>query len=223
MTTPLPTRGLYAVTDTSLTEERGLLACVEQALRGGAAAVQYRDKNADPATALSRARALLSLCRGYAVPLIINDDVALAQRVGADGVHVGRDDAAVRHAREALGAGAIVGASCYHDFTLAQRAVVDGASYVAFGRFFTSRTKPGKALATLELLHLARENLPVPVVAIGGITAGNGASLVAAGAHLLAVIHDLWSGEDCAARARALCRCVSPEPGKAADHLYTSR
>jgi thiamine-phosphate pyrophosphorylase len=205
--TPLPTRGLYAVTDPALTEERGLLACVEQALRGGAAAVQYRDKSAPPATALARARALLSLCRSHAVPLIVNDDVELAAACGADGVHVGRDDAAVRHARELLGPDAIIGASCYHDFVLAQRAVADGASYVAFGRFFASRTKPGQALATPDLLHQARARLAVPVVAIGGITAGNAATLVAAGAQLLAVVHDLWSGEDCAARARALCRC----------------
>lgn len=205
--TPLPTNGLYAVTDAVLTEERGLLTCVEQALIGGAAVVQYRDKCADPATALARANALLSLCRRYAVPLIVNDDVELAATCGADGVHVGRDDTAVRHAREALGPDAIVGASCYHDVALAQRAVSDGASYVAFGRFFPSRTKPGQALATLDLLRQARSQLAVPVVAIGGITTGNAASLVSAGAQLLAVIHELWSGDDCAERARALCRC----------------
>lgn len=210
--TPLPNRGLYAVTDAVLTHERGLLVCVEQALLGGASVVQYRDKLADPATALTRARALLSLCRAHAVPLIINDDVTLAARSGADGVHVGRDDAAVRHAREVLGPDAIVGASCYHDFKLAERAVADGASYIAFGRFFTSRTKPGQALATPDLLGLARARLAAPVVAIGGITAGNGASLVEAGAQMLAVIHDLWSSEDCTERARLLCRCFDLSP-----------
>lgn len=205
--TALPARGLYAVTDSALTEQRGLLACVEQALRGGAVAVQYRDKSADPDTALARARALISMCRGHGVPLIVNDDVALAARCGADGVHVGREDAAVRQARQVLGPDAIVGASCYHDLALAQQAVADGATYVAFGRFFTSRTKPGQALATPELLRQAKATLAVPVVAIGGITGANAAGLVAAGADLLAVIHDLWSGEDCAARARTLRDC----------------
>jgi len=206
-TTPLPACGLYAVTDPRLTSGRGLLRCVEDAIRGGAAVVQYRDKIADPRTALGNATALLTLCRRHGVPLIVNDSVEIAARIGADGVHVGRDDAAVRHARETLGPQAIVGASCYHELALAQSAVANGASYVAFGRFFESRSKPGRALATTDLLRQARTLVPVPLVAIGGITAGNGATLVAAGADLLAVIHDLWAGNDCVVSARALRDC----------------
>ena len=207
--TPLPPQGLYAITDPDLTGSRGLSTCVEEALRGGAVMVQYRNKHARPRDALSDALSLLALCRRYNVPLIVNDDTALAARIGADGVHVGRDDEAVGHARALLGSAAIVGASCYHDLAAAQRAAADGASYVAFGRVFPSRTKPGEALATPDLLRVARQRLNVPVVAIGGITHRNGAIVVAAGAQFLAVIHDLWAGEgtDGMERARALSAC----------------
>jgi thiamine-phosphate pyrophosphorylase len=146
------------------------------------------------------------------VPLIVNDDVQLALAIGADGVHVGRDDDAVANARAILGSGAIVGASCYHELSLAQRAVDDGATYVAFGRFFPSKTKPGQALADLDLLIRARQQLDVPIAAIGGITADNGRSLVESGADLLAVIHDLWCEQHCRPRAKALVECFAPVP-----------
>jgi len=207
---PMPRRGLYAVTDRDLARERGLLASVEQVLRGGAAMVQYRDKSGDTARRRAEASALLARCHRYEVPLIVNDDVALALAIGADGVHVGRDDEAVARARERLGSEAIVGASCYHELGRAERACRDGASYVAFGRFHPSSTKPGRPLATEALLREARSALDVPIVAIGGIGADNGAALVAAGADLLAVIHDLWAAGDCAARARAFARCWDP-------------
>ncbi len=205
--TAVPGFGLYAVTDTGLTRERGVVACVRGALEGGARMVQYRDKGTDRPRRSREAAAIRDLCRRHGVPFIVNDDLDLALEVGADGVHVGRDDDAVETARATLGAGAIVGASCYHELDRARQAVAAGASYVAFGRFHASRTKPGRALAGPELLRAARAELAVPVVAIGGITAGNGAALVAAGANLLAVIHDLWGDGDCAARARALAAC----------------
>lgn len=175
---PLPKTGLYAITDQVLTRDRGLLACVKQVLDAGTAIVQYRDKTASGAQLRERAETLLELCRQYNVPLIVNDDVQLALAIGADGVHVGRDDDAVANARAILGPTAIVGASCYHQLSLAQRAVDDGATYVAFGRFFISKTKPGQALADLNLLMQARQQLAVPIAAIGGISADNGRSLV---------------------------------------------
>jgi thiamine-phosphate pyrophosphorylase len=204
---PMPAKGLYAITDHALTRARGLAPCVEEALRGGATMVQYRDKTHDRARRREEAAALLELCHRFGAPLVINDDVDLALEVGADGVHVGREDAAVATARARLGPDAIVGASCYHDLGRAGAACRAGASYVAFGRFFTSATKPGQALATPALLGEARSSLPVPLVAIGGIRAENGAALVRAGADLLAVIHDLWTAPDRAARAKALAAC----------------
>ena len=203
--------GLYAVTDAELTRDRGLVTCVRQALEAGAALVQYRDKFSSASQRRESAQCLLDLCRQFNVPLVINDDVHLAHEVGADGVHVGRDDDAVSHARAVLGADAIVGASCYHDLPCAIRAVRDGASYVAFGRFFESHTKPGQPLASVALLAEARQRLNVPIAAIGGITANNGRALVNAGASFLAVIHDLWCEPDCTARAQALIGCFEPD------------
>ncbi|MFT5447527.1 MAG: thiamine-phosphate pyrophosphorylase [Gammaproteobacteria bacterium] len=211
---PLPQSGLYAITDQELTRDRGLLTCVKQVLDSGAAIVQYRDKTASGPQLRERAESLLELCRKYEVPLIVNDDVQLALAIGADGVHVGRDDDAVANARATLGPTAIVGASCYHELSLAQRAVDDGATYIAFGRFFTSKTKPGQALADLNLLMQARQQFTVPIAAIGGITADNGRSLVESGANLLAVIHDLWCEPDCRPRAKALVECFEALPNK---------
>ncbi len=203
----LPAPGLYAITDAGLTGPRGLEACVAQALRGGAVMVQHRDKDGDSARRRRDAERLVALCKDAGVPLIVNDDVALAREVGAAGVHLGRDDPAPASARAVLGPDAIIGVSCYHDLERARSAAAAGADYVAFGRFFPSRSKPGEALATPALLREASTTLPLPVAAIGGITAGNGRALVRAGARWLAVIHDLWSAEDCEARARLLGRC----------------
>jgi len=203
----LPGRGLYAITDAGLTARRGLVTCVREALRGGAVMVQYRDKSGDPARRRREASVLGELCREAGVPLIINDDVKLALQTGADGVHLGREDSSPARARELLGADAIVGVSCYHDIECARGAGARGADYVAFGRFFPSRTKPGEALASTALLRQARAELALPVAAIGGITAANGGALTTAGAHWLAVVHDLWSAENCEAQARALARC----------------
>ncbi len=142
------------------------------------------------------ARDLLAVCRAHGVSLIINDDVALAATVGADGVHLGRDDAAVREARRVLGAAAIIGVSCYNDFELAVAAQQAGASYVAFGRFFLSHTKPDAVAAPLDLIRQAKAQLSIPVVAIGGITPDNAAPLIDAGVDMLAVIHGIFGQAD---------------------------
>lgn len=194
-------RGLYAITDTALTRERGVVHCVRAAVAGGAAMVQYRDKSDDARRRRAEATALLGVCRDSGVPLIINDDVALAAAIGADGVHVGRDDGGVADARARLGPRAIVGASCYHHLDLAMEAAAAGASYVAFGRVFPSRTKPGAALADATLVREARSRLDLPIAVIGGVTAENSPEMVSAGADLLAVINDLWTADDPRARA----------------------
>ncbi len=199
--TPMPARGLYVVTDPLLCADCGVLSAIEQAIRGGAAAIQYRNKCTDAATRLDEATRLLELCRTHAVPLVINDDVDLAARIGADGVHVGRDDPHVRSVRSRLGRDAIVGASCYDCAARADAAERDGADYVAFGSFFPSPTKPQAVRADPRLLGAARG---VAVVAIGGITAANAASLLRAGADLLAVAHGVLGQPDRQAAARAL-------------------
>jgi thiamine-phosphate pyrophosphorylase len=191
---PFPPRGLYAVTLESYPDARTLAEAVAAAIRGGAAVVQYRAKSArDPE---AEAAAVLAACRAAGVPLIVNDDLDLAARIGADGVHLGRHDAPLGEARRVLGEAAIVGVSCYDSVDLAVAAEAAGASYVAFGCFFPSRTKPAAPPARLEVLAEAKRRVRVPVVAIGGITAENGGALLAAGADLLAVVGGVFGADD---------------------------
>jgi thiamine-phosphate pyrophosphorylase len=195
-----PARGLYAITQTDNKSIATLLREVEQVLSGGAVVVQYRDKN--PQNARLLASELAKLCHQYHAPLIINDDVELALQVAADGVHLGKEDGAVAHARQRLGNDAIIGVSCYNSVDRAIAAQRDGADYVAFGRFFTSSSKPLAAPADINTLHEAKRVLTVPIVAIGGILPDNGGQLLNAGADLLAVIGGLFTAQpEHAARA----------------------
>lgn len=186
-----PARGLYAITQTDNKSIATLLREVEQVLSGGAVVVQYRDKN--PQNARLLASELVKLCHQYHAPLIINDDVELALQVAADGVHLGKEDGAVAHARQRLGNDTIIGVSCYNSVDRAIEAQRDGADYVAFGRFFTSSSKPLAAPADINTLHEAKQVLTVPVVAIGGILPENGLALLNAGADLLAVIGGVFT------------------------------
>lgn len=192
-------RGLYAITDGPRAD---LLDAAAQALSGGARLLQYRDKTHDAARRLAEASALAALCRRHDAALIVNDDVELAAACQADGVHVGEDDADLAVARERLGRGAIIGVSCYDDIDRARRLAAAGADYLAFGAFFPSPTKPRARQATPGLLHRA-SGLGLPLVAIGGITAHNGARLVDAGADFLAVISAVFDAPDVRAAAQA--------------------
>ncbi|MBA2077180.1 thiamine phosphate synthase [Rhodanobacter sp. PCA2] len=202
-----PQRGLYAITDGPRPD---LLAVVAQALAGGARVVQYRDKTDDSARRHAEAAALKQLCDAHAVPLIVNDDVALALAVGAAGVHLGRDDDAVAAARAVLGAGAIVGVSCYGSLERARAAAADGADYVAFGAFHASPTKPHAVRASIDVLRHSA-TLGVPRVAIGGITADNAPGLVEAGADVLAVISAVFGAADVRAAAQRFARLHFPD------------
>ena len=188
-----PVRGLYAITQTGNKSADIIISEVIAAIRGGAVIVQNRDKN--PADALFLARELVKICRQHKVPLIINDDVELAATVGADGVHIGKEDGAIAQARKHLGGDAIIGVSCYNFVEQALDAQGQGATYVAFGRFFPSSSKPLAAPAQLETLHHAKRVLNIPIVAIGGILPENGAPLLAAGADFLAVIGGLFDSQ----------------------------
>ena len=194
--------GLYAITDAHLIPPGELIDRVSAAIRGGAAVIQYRDKSSHCEERRQQAAALACLCQNHDTPLIINDDVALAAAVGASGVHLGQSDSSVQAARERLGANAIIGVSCYNALERAIGAVSEGADYVAFGRFFPSQSKPDAVAAGPELLQQARQCLPVPVVAIGGITPENGPPLITAGAHLLAAIQGVFGEADTEAAAR---------------------
>jgi len=188
-----PAKGLYAITQTENKTADTILNEVAAAIRGGAAVVQYRDKN--PVNAVALGKALVEICHRQQVPLLINDDVELAVLTGADGVHIGKDDGHVAEARKRLGAGAIIGVSCYDSLERALEAQTHGADYVAFGRFFPSGSKPLAAPAHIETLQKARLMLHIPIVAIGGILPENGAALIAAGADMLAVIGGIFDHE----------------------------
>lgn len=186
-------RGLYAITP----QGPRVPEKVREALEGGVALLQYRRK---PHADAQEARQLAALARRHGVPFIVNDDLALALALDADGLHLGRDDGDLGAARRAL-PGKLLGASCYDRLDLAQRAVAAGADYVAFGSVFASATKPAAVRAPLELLGAGR-TLGVPVCAIGGINVENAPRAIAAGAALLAVISDLFDARDIRARAR---------------------
>lgn len=188
--------GLYVITRALPGGPEALAEAVDEAVAGGAVMVQYRDKSGDEARREREARAVFETCRRREVPLVINDDLELALNVGADGVHLGRDDATVQAARHALGPRAVVGVSCYNELARAQAAERAGASYVAFGSFFPSPTKPDAVRATPDLLREAREIVSLPVCAIGGITPANGGRLVEAGADLLAVASGVFEASD---------------------------
>lgn len=187
--------GLYAITADELSTSE-LLHRSRLVLRGGARLLQYRNKLADEALRFEQASALRRLTQEFGVPLIINDEVALAVKVGADGVHLGATDGDISLARARLGADKLIGASCYNRLDLAREAAGQGADYVAFGAFFPTEIKPNAPQADLSLLRRARAELSLPVVAIGGITAQNGAALIAAGAGALAVISAVFSAPD---------------------------
>jgi thiamine-phosphate pyrophosphorylase len=195
--------GLYAITpDEADTVE--LLRKVRLALLGGARVLQYRNKAAGAGAVLllEQATALRELTHEFSVPLIINDDAMLARQVDADGVHLGGEDGSVAAARAVLRGGKLIGVSCYNRTVLAHEAVRQGADYVAFGSFFASTVKPGAVTASPDLLRQARREIALPLVAIGGITAHNGAQLLEAGADALAVISAVFSAADIQDAAR---------------------
>ena len=197
--------GLYAITDRALMQD-ALLRQAEQALLGGAQLIQYRDKTVNSDRRHQEATALRQLCQHHQALFIINDDIELALAVDADGVHIGQKDTTLALARQQLGNEKIIGISCNNRFELAQQAQAGGADYIAFGRFYPSATKPDAPQAAISLLQQARQQLAVPVVAIGGITLENAPSLLEAGADMLAVIQGLFNQPDIQHTAAAFAK-----------------
>lgn len=191
--TALPARGLYAIADTHWIGAEHIVGAVRGAIRGGAVMIQLRDKQNIVSGNPEKLDALLALCRDHQVPFLINDDVELAATIQADGVHVGLEDGDLTSIRSRLGDQAIIGVSCHNDPGCARTAIQQSANYVAFGRFYPSSSKPDAPAADPETLCLAQRELPVPIVAIGGITADNMPALLAAGADLCAVISGIFA------------------------------
>lgn len=173
---------------------------LEHALAAGpVAAFQFRVKDVDQHEAARLAEPLQAICRAHDVAFIVNDSIALAKRIGADGVHLGQQDGTVAEAREALGREIQVGVTCHASRHLAMEAGDAGADYVAFGSFFPSETKASEHRPELELLEWWQGIFEIPCVAIGGVTPANCSPLVEAGADFLAVSGAVWSGDEAAA------------------------
>ncbi|KEI70529.1 thiamine phosphate synthase [Endozoicomonas elysicola] len=210
--------GLYGVTDSQLQpDDRILIETVEQALMGGMKVLQYRDKSLDSGKRLRQAGALKVLCHQYQAMLIINDDIELALDVEADGVHLGQQDESLAYARERLGDYAIIGISCENSLEKAKTAVEQGANYIAFGKFFPSRTKPDAKNAELSILSEARQMFDLPIIAIGGITMENASDVITAGADMVAVVNNLFAAQNIRERSQnfmTLFNDNSPELNK---------
>lgn len=185
--------GLYVITDEKLLRRKDFLKKVVEAAAAGAAIIQLREKASLLRDRLELARRAVLVARAHGAKLVINDDPRLAAAIGADGVHLGRDDAPVEEARALLGRRAIIGVSCYGDLDLAVRMQRAGADYVSFGACFKSLTKPKEAVVPLSVFTRARRRLRVPLVAIGGITAANAPAVYAAGADLVSVVGSVFA------------------------------
>lgn len=171
------------------------------------AAFQFRVKGLDEHEAARLADPLQRICADREVAFIVNDSIALAKRLGADGVHLGQDDGEVAEARQRLGREAQIGVTCHASRHLAMEAGEAGADYVAFGAFFPTTTKEVKHHAEPELLTWWQTLFEVPCVAIGGIDAGNAAPLVRAGADFVAVSGGVWNGDE-AVNIKALAEAI---------------
>jgi len=202
----LPERGLYAITDPMLCGHgESLAARADAALAGGVRLLQFRGKHLPVDQAERDALVLRQVCHARGVPLLINDDVALARRIGAAGVHLGKDDNSIREARLTLGRDAIIGVSCYASLARAELAAALGADYVAFGSVFASPSKPEAVRAPLSLFRQARARFgKLPLCAIGGIDAEALPEVIAAGADYAAVISAVFAATEIGAAARRL-------------------
>ena len=189
-------KGLYAITDQQLITEEDFRQSVEAALQGGTRVIQYRDKSDNQNKRHQQASLLRALCDQYHAICIINDDIELARAVNAHGVHLGKDDFSLRHARQVLGENAIIGVSCYNDLNRAIEAENYNADYVAFGAIFSSSTKPDAKVAGLDIIAQAKQQLSIPVCTIGGITQENIRQVIQQGADMAAVISGIFSADD---------------------------
>lgn len=185
--------GLYVITDEHLTPDETVHSYVEDALKAGASIVQYRNKTKSDEEVEEVCRTLQGLCRRYDVPFIIDDRPHLAAKIGADGLHIGKNDMPIEEARKIFPKG-IIGVSCYGSIKKAKEAQKEGADYVAFGSFFASPTKPHSGIISMNVLHKAKEAIDIPICAIGGISQTNIGEIAATRADMISVVSAAFKG-----------------------------
>jgi thiamine-phosphate pyrophosphorylase len=203
--------GLYVIVTEALCA-RDWLATAEAALRGGAGALQLREKDLPDRELLARARRLRELTRGHDALLIVNDRPDVARLSAADGVHLGQDDLAVHEARSIVGAHRLVGRST-HTVEQLEAAIAEDPDYLAVGPMFASSTKPQEQIAGPATMAKAAERTQLPRVAIGGVTADNAGQVLRAGAHVLCVCSDVISSPDVERASRRLVELVRSRVG----------
>lgn len=187
-------KGLYAITDEKLTPHESIIDQCECALKAGVNLLQYRNKTLTDEEVEPICRDLAELCRSYSVPFILDDRAHLAQKIGADGLHIGKDDISITHAKTIFTNG-FVGVSCYGSIPKALEAQAQGADYVAFGSFFPSPTKPRSGIVSMSVLQRARESLYIPVCAIGGIDAVNIHQIARLSPDMISVVSAVFDGD----------------------------
>jgi thiamine-phosphate pyrophosphorylase len=186
-------KGLYAITDEILTPDATLPAQAEQALAAGVKILQYRNKTASDDDCEAVCIRLQNLCRRYGAIFIIDDRPELARRIGADGLHIGKDDITPHEARSIFPEG-IIGVSCYGSIRRALAAQDALADYVAFGSFFLSPTKPRSGIVPIDTLSKARKTLGIPICAIGGIDRSNIGRIAAYSPDMISCVSAIWKG-----------------------------
>ena len=198
-------KGIYVITDKKLIPRDRFIETVEKAIRGGAKIIQLREKDTPEEEIIKLGKKLLKITRKYGIPLIINDSPKLAREIGADGIHLGKDDPEISEARSILGDEAIIGVSCYGDIERGLRAEMEGADYVALGTPFFTPTKPDRKSTPFEVLREAKRRITkIPVFAIGGITKENAQSVLETGVDGIAVITAVFSSPNPEEAARSL-------------------
>ena len=195
---------LYAITDRNCLKGRNIAEQVEQAILGGVTCIQLREKNLSTKKLFEEAEEVLKICRQYGVPLIINDDYKAAVAIGADGVHVGIEDAPVAEIRRFAGEDFIIGATA-KTVEQARFAEISGADYIGVGAVFPSPTKKNAIRITPEKLREICASVSIPAVAIGGITSENVSGIKNCGQSGIAVVSAIFAAEDVKSAAEKFC------------------